>query len=277
MSSGFQGWVTHSEVGYAVAEHPSGPFSFRHVVLQGSGSGRWDADVIHNPTMIEYEGRYYLYYMGNKGDGDWWTHRNNQRIGLAVADHPSGPWERYDQPLIDVTPDSWDHLMVSNPTVTRRPDGKMIMVYKGVGEGPLPRGGAVVCGVAVADHPAGPFRKEGKPIMVNPENDWSVEDPYIWSQHGKLYAIVKDFQGFFTKTGDSSVALFESPDGIDWQPSAYPLAFKREIHWADGTVEQVQALERPQLLLDDGELVMLYCAVRIDPAIESYNVAIPLK
>jgi predicted GH43/DUF377 family glycosyl hydrolase len=275
---GFQAWATHSEVGYATANDPLGPFVFRHIVLAGSGGNRWDADVVHNPTMIEVNGRYYVYYMGNKGNGEYWSHRNHQRIGVAVAVHPAGPWRRFDEPIVDVTRGAWDHLMVSNPTVTRAPNGQIIMVYKGVGDGLLPKGGAVVCGVAVADHPLGPFRKVKGPIMVNPDNDWSVEDPYIWYHTDRFYALVKDFHGYFTRIGESSVALFESPNGIDWQSATQPYAFKREIHWEDGQVQQVDALERPQLLLNSAGIpVVLYCAVKARNQQEhSYNVHIPL-
>ena len=48
--------------------------------------------ITHNPTVIRARGKYYLYYMGNTGDGSFWSHRNNQRIGVAVADKPEGPW-----------------------------------------------------------------------------------------------------------------------------------------------------------------------------------------
>lgn len=277
-AQGHNGWVTHSEIGYASADDPLGPFRFEGLALAGAGGDAWDRDVTHNPTMLEHEGKYYLYYIGNYGNGEYWDHRNRQRIGLATADHPSGPWRRFDRPLVDVSPGSWDTYIASNPTVTRGPDGRFYMIYKGVGPGPLPKGGAVVCGVAVADGPEGPFRKLAGPIMVNPENDWSVEDPYVWCQDGRFYALVKDFQGYFTKIGESSVALFESGDGLDWRPSACPLAFKREIRWEDGSATKVDALERPQLLFgEDGRPAVLYCAVGEDPLREtSYNVAIPL-
>lgn len=275
--SGHHGWVSKSIVGYAVADDPLGPFQFRHFVMEGSGQG-WDADVIHNPTLIAYGGKYYLYYMANYGNGEYWDHRNHQRIGVAEADHPGGPWRRSEQPVIEVTPGAWDHLVVTNPTATVTPQGKVLMVYKGVGEGPLPKGGAVVCGVAEADHPLGPFRKVAGPIMVNPDNDWSVEDPFIWSQGDRFYALVKDFQGYFTRTGVSSVALFESQDGINWGPADRPLAFLRQIAWEDGTVQPVDALERPSLLFENGRPTVLYCAVGVDPHRDlSFNVAIPLQ
>jgi len=277
-SLGHKAWVTHSEVAYAVSQDPLGPYTYKGIALQGSGGDNWDADVIHNPTVIKINGKYYMYYTGNKGNGEYWVHRNNQRIGVAVADVPSGPWKRFDRPVIDISPGSWDHLMTSNPTVTQMYDGKVLMVYKGVGNGELPKGGAVVCGVAIADNPEGPFKKAAGPIMVNPENDWSVEDPFIWRGDDRYYALVKDFQGYFTGGEKGSVALFESIDGIDWQVSEHAFAFKREIRWEDGEIQKMTALERPQLWLNNGKPAVLFCAAAADELREIvFNVHIPLR
>lgn len=278
LASGHHAWVTQSEVAYATASSLMGPYTFSHVVLRGSGHGRWDGDVVHNPTVLEHDGRYYMYYMGNYGNGEYWDHRNHQRIGAAWADHPAGPWQRLEQPVVNISPGAWDHLMVSNPIVARGPDGRFIMVYKGVSDGPLPAGGAVVCGVAAASHPLGPFEKIAGPIMVNPEHDRSVEDPYIWVQDGRFYAIVKDFQGYFTRTGASSLALFESADGIDWKPAESPLALRKEIAWENGTVEAVAALERPYIWFDGGRPAALLCAAAFDEERQrTANIIIPLS
>lgn len=276
--TGKHGWLTHSEIGYAVSDNPLGPYEFVKVVLPGAGGDRWDAHSVHNPTVIEADGKFLIYYMGTRGNGERWNHRNNQRIGVAVATDPAGPFERFDKPLIDVTRGSWDHLMVSNPSVARDPSGKFIMVYKGVADGPLPRGGAVVCGVAEATDPVGPFTKVAGPIMINPENDWSVEDPFIWYQDSSFWALVKDFHGYFTGIGDMSTALFRSEDGLSWSPAETPLAFKREIHWEDGEIQKVGRLERPQLWLDNGKPSVLFCAVSEDEDMQvCYNVHIPLE
>ncbi len=281
-------WVTHSEVAYAVSDHPLGPYQYAGIALKGSGGERWDACTVHNPTVLKIGSKYYMYYMGTKGksvfggkpsmqDPDWWEYRNNQRVGVAVADHPAGPWYKADKPCIDVTPGSFDHLMTSNPTAAQGPDGRIYMVYKAVGDGPKPKGGAVICGVAVAKHPLGPFVKQAAPIMINPANEWSVEDPYIWVQNDRFYALVKDFQGYFTGRGKATIALFESIDGMHWEASLNPFAFKREICWEDGTVEPVEALERPQLWLDNGVPAVLFCAVAADAERDcSFNVHIPL-
>ena len=272
-------WCTHSEVGYATADNPLGPFVFKGTALKGRGGEYWDAHCIHNPAAIKINGRYYIYYMGNKGNGEYWNHRNNQRVGVAEAEHPAGPWKRLDKPVIDVTPGSFDHLLTSNPTVAQSPDGRILMVYKAVGDGILPRGGPVNCGVAVADYPTGPFKKFPEPIMTNPENDWSVEDPCVWYQDDRFYALVKDFQGYFSKDEKNTVALFESFDGAEWAPAEHPLAFKKEIHWEDGEVQKVAFMERPQLLLENGTPKVLYCAVSVGPKAkkDSFNIHIPLK
>lgn len=110
-----------------------------------------------------------MYYMGTHGpdisdlesavdEVTWWAYRNLQRIGVAVADHPTGPWTRGTSPVIDVSPGEWDGLMTSNPTVCETVDGRILIMYKGVAEGHPPKGGAVNAGVAFADHSLGTFR-----------------------------------------------------------------------------------------------------------------------
>lgn len=288
---GHLAWVTHSEVALAVSDAPDGPYTPVGLILAGSGEDTFDRDVIHNPTILKHQGKYYLYYMGTRGDytkiGDkptygegWWIFRNNQRVGVAVSDSPRGPFRRFSKPAVDVTPGSFDSLMTANPTVTIGEDGRAYMVYKAVEDnGCPPKGGAVICGVAIADDPAGPFIKQNMPIMQNPENNWSVEDPYIWYDTDRFYALVKDFQGYFTGTKKTSVALFESEDGLDWKPAEHPFAFGLEIKWDDGETEAVLALERPQLLRDqNGTPLVLCCAAARDrERMDSFNVPIPLK
>ncbi len=53
----------------------------------GHWSEFWDADVTHNPNVLFHDGKYYLFYMGQFGDGkNYPMHRNHQRIGVAVAE-----------------------------------------------------------------------------------------------------------------------------------------------------------------------------------------------
>ena len=268
-------WVICSKIGYAVSDNPCGGFSYQGIALD-SGTG-WDSGSVHNPAVIKHNGKYYMYYMGNYGNGEFWNHRNHQRIGVAVAENPEGPWQRFDKPVIDVSPKGFDSLMTSNPSVTIGDDGKCYMIYKAVADnGIYPKGGAVVCGIAVAEKPDGPFVKHDKPILVNPENDWSVEDAFIWQENGKLYAIAKDFQGYFTKSEKGDLALFCSEDAVDWEPAENPLALKKELPFENTTVPLFR-MERPQIYFEDGRPKVLLCAcMPSEKADETFNISIPM-
>ncbi len=286
---GFLAWVTHSEVAHAVSEKKEGPYRFSDLALPARGAKYWDGLNTHNPTIHRFGDKYYLYYTGNTGDGRNMksslnpTHRNNQRIGVAVSESPYGPWKRFDIPLIDVSADStaWDAKMIANPSITQTPDGKYLMVYKAVAKkkGGL-WGGPVVHLCATSDSPTGPFKKYPQPIFTASGSDFPAEDPYIWCQDGLLYAIVKDMHGSFTNRG-RSLALFYSKDGFDWKPVKSPLVSVPEIRWKDGTLTKLVHLERPQLLIEDGKPTMLFLAADAmeDYAKEgvSFNVHVPIS
>ena len=282
----FNAWLTYSEVAHAVADSPFGPFKHKDVALPARGREYWDGYNTHNPTVKEFDGKYYIYYTGTTGDrkvmekGINWLHRNNQRIGVAVADHPDGPWKRFDQPLINTSADSLapDALMVSNPSVDRLPDGRYILVYKCVGKKrDLPFGGPVVHMVAFSDSPTGPFEKYPDPVFTAEGEDFPAEDPYIWTHGKKLYAIVKDFKGTFTNAGQS-LAMFESVDGIHWELSKDPLVSTMKIEWVNRT-QKVAHLERPQLFFQNDQPIALMCAadtLDANGVRQSFNVQIPI-
>ncbi len=284
---GHRAWVTHSEVARAVADQPGGPYRHAEVVLPMRDRAAWDGACTHNPTVVKFGRKYYLYYMGNTGDqslppsGLNWEHRNRQRIGVAVADRPEGPWRRFDRPLIDVSPDAAapDALMASNPTVCARPEGGYLMVYKAVGkQGKGPAYGPVVHLAATSASPEGPFEKRLAPIFTFPGEHFPAEDPFVWHDGGRYRAIVKDFRGVFTGRGQS-LALFESRNGLDWVKARHPVVSTVEIARTDGTRLKLDALERPQLWCDaQGEPKVLFCAGAYErDRARSFNVAIPLR
>jgi hypothetical protein len=277
---GFNAWATHSEIAHATARDPLGPYHVQGVAL-GARPGAWDADNAHNPTIVEFDGVYYLYYTGNYGDGTFWDHRNHQRVGVAVADHPSGPWSRFDAPLLDVTPNGWDHLLTSSPTVTRNDAGTYFLVYKGVSAGEMPFGGRVRIGVATSRHPLGPFEKQPHTIFDHPTARFPTDDNFIWFQGNRFYAIVKDYGGYFSGCEAPALVLFQSQDGLHWRLAAHALVSRFRIQWEDGAVtENIHRFEQPQLWMSDGQPAVLFLAVKErDDSINedrSYNIHIPL-
>lgn len=286
---GFLAWVTHSEIAHAISENAIGPYKFHDLAFPARGAQYWDGLNTHNPTIHYFEGKYYLYYTGNTGDGKNMkhqlnaSHRNQQRLGVAVSDSPYGPWKRFDRPVIDVSSDSnaYDALMMANPSITQMPDGRYLMVYKAVGKKVLGIwGGPVVHLCAISESPVGPFEKLEHPIFTVKESSFPAEDPYIWLQDGCYYAIVKDMHGAFTSAG-RSLALFYSMDGKDWNPTENPLISIPEIHWKNGKITKLTHLERPQLLIENGKPTVLFLAAddMEDYTQEgrSFNVHIPLK
>lgn len=284
-------WVSHSEIAHAVSTSPFGPFKFKNVALPARGAHYWDGLVTHNPTIIKAKGKYYLYYMGNTGDGKIlgvpgkeelnWVHRNNQRIGVAVADDPNGTFKRFDKPLIDISSDdnAPDALMTSNPSICQRPDGGFTLIYKGVGKKfPLPSGGPVVHMVATSDSPTGPFVKSEKLVFHFEGERFPAEDPYIWYQDGRYRAIVKRIKD----TGKSrifSLVQFDSENGIDWQPSKHHEISERVVQWENGKVQQFTHLERPQVYIENGKPIALLCAadtLDANKVRHSFNIQIPL-
>lgn len=287
------GWALASEIAYAVSDRPQGPYKPVNVSLSPRGvnpkTGKkyWDADVTHNANALYYKGRYYIFYMGNYGDGKTYPqHRNNQRIGVAYSEKPEGPWTRPDEPSVDVSPDkeAFDSLMTSNPAGAIRPDGGALIIYKAVNiVAGKPMGGQVRYGVAFADKPEGPYVKQKGNIFESDKpgkHSMVAEDPFIWysKKYGDCYyALTRDVVGLFTGAS-GGIALFTSKDGLQWVPAKHPKVLGNTFQLADGTPSSSK-IERPALLIEDDEPLFLFGAAdgyRLKGKI-STNVQIPLK
>jgi len=279
-------WAQHSEVAYAVAEAWGRPFRHVNVALPARGPAFWDGSVTHNPNVFRANGKFYLYYNGNVGDGVYATHRNHQRVGLAVAEKPEGPWKRLDRPIVDVSPDpkAFDALCVTNPAACLRPDGSVLLIYKAVEIVPgKVMGGKVRYGAAIARSPEESYVKTPGRIFESSKPEaakhWMLaEDPFVWfgAKQGRYFAVARDVVGDFTGAA-GGIALFESADGLDWRPADKPKVLGASFRWADGH-ESAGHLERPALLFRGDEPLALFGAAdgyRKD--LESANVQIPLS
>ncbi|MGO4288660.1 glycoside hydrolase family protein [Chitinophaga sp. RAB17] len=297
IADGHFAWVNRSEIALAVADQPGGPYRHVKVILAPRGGQYWDGTCTHNPAAIVYKGKYYLFYMGttgnstlkapiSMGDPNWWEYRNNQRIGVAMADDPEAVWERFDKPVLDIGKDStaYDALMVSNPGITVDEQGRAILVYKEVGKNGKLQGGQVRFGVAFAKSLAGPFTKHPEPIfeakIPGREGMYMMaEDPFLWHYKGVNYAIVRDVMGVFSKK-TATWALLRSTDGIDWQPAKYPAVAPWYPLFADGTKAN-ESPERPCLYLENGVPKVLFGALGITinnkRRATAENIAMPLK
>ena len=284
-------WLSNSEIVRAVADRPEGPYQFEERVLAPRDARFWDGRMTHNPTIHRHGDKFLLFYIGLTFDGPAPTPatplvhgsermvwmRGRQRIGLAVADSVRGPWRRPDQPLLDVAPaGAWDSYLVSNPAPCVRPDGSVLLVYKGTG-GPKAR---LNMGVAGADHYAGPYRR----LSPNPIFDLQkthVEDGYCWHERGRYWMVMKDMTGDLCGEKHAGI-LVSSREGVRWEIAQPPLAYSRTLRWDDGTTTTQGQLERPQLLMENGTPTHLFFATGDGPGgfdrmTRSWNLVVPLR
>jgi hypothetical protein len=293
---GFDAWATHAGIGWATAQRPEGPYRFQRTVFPGAGGDAWDAHSVYNTCLLEHGGRYYLYYTGNRGPGswrpdravttkdeEWWVQRNNQRVGVAVADHPSGPWQRFERPLIDTGPDTgWG--IIATPNVCARPGGGFLMVYKTLAPGAGRIGSGVFHYAATADNPLGPFRRHPVPVVdkrklvkAGPAPTFHIDDHLEWWQGDRYYAIVKDHNPPHLTGHGKALLLLESADGLTWKLSRHELVSKFALAWEDGGEDAFERLEMPKLYFEGGRPRVLFLAALPKGGKQSWLLAVPLS
>lgn len=277
-ASEFKGWLPESEIAYATSNSPLGPYTYQKTILKGFGGGFWNEQAAHNPHIKYFDGKYYLYFISHhKKDYGLGARRNltyGQRIGVAVADSPEGPWQVQDKALIDYQEGKAAHGYMVNPSVCQRPDGTYVMMFKSRPEGSekSEEFTAIQC-IATAKNPEGPFTIAEQPTLT----EATAEDPFIWFQEGKYYAIADDQYGDYLKV-DRGLVLFQSEDGFNWEVSENPLVSYPQIEWENGTITKLKHLERPQIWFDNqGKPAVLFCAAMLLDDDLSFNVHIPLK
>jgi hypothetical protein len=246
--TGHRGWSTHSEIMHSVSDSAEGPFEVVDVPLQGRGGKHWDASMVHNPTIHEFDGRYYLFHIGNR-DGRPFT----QQIGVAVAEDLDGPWERFDEPLLGPSQyRDWDWLMATNPAMLRHPNGQFWLYYKAWDMADRKR----KMGLAIADEVLGPYEKHpDNPLVDYSDRGKQVEDAYVWVEEGTFYMLMADDnEGVVCKHGG---ALTTSEDGIHW--SEPEIGYRTTDFYFEN--EPTRRFERPQVLLRDGRPAYLYLSM----------------
>ena len=295
------GWISHSQISYSVAEKPEGPYKFVNIPLPPiADSTLWDGATTHNPYMVMHNGKYYLYYVGTRGTlvpenktigtADWWKRRNSQRIGVAVADKPEGPWKRMDVPVFSANEDStaFDAMLVTNPAVCIGRDNKVVLLYKAVCKNGTMRGGRVRFSVAFADSPTGPFTRSNRLIFQpnDPNALMVAEDPYVWydKETDMYYAIVRDVVNQYTGEDSGRLALLQSKDAVEWVGADKPKVLPRYLKWSDGSIYDAQKLhvERPFLYFNEkGIPEYLFGAFSVNKGKvfrdHSFNGRIPLR
>ena len=254
-NSNLSSWLQQSRVLHGHSSHgPQGPYSFVDVTLGSRSLSYWDGLTQHNPAVQRAaDGTYLLFYMGSTqspsaanvsgGVRACALHpRQNvsvcrQRIGLATAQSPAGPWLRKAEPILDVGPaGAWDGLFTTNPTPHAFANGSVLLIYKARSvEDPS----KMFTGAAFAEHYLGPYtRLSARPINVST----TCEDAGIYYS-----SLVKVFR-MVLHCGCSYQYLW-SLDGVNWERTT-PSVPWCNITYADGSTELLQRRERPKWVID---------------------------
>ena len=250
---GMGGWLRGSEIGHAVAENPYAQFEHREVVV-APRDGFWDSMTCHNPLIKEFNGTYYLYYIGcSNGKTD------TKRIGVATSKSLDGPWERSPGPILPVGEEgAWDDHCTTNPAVIKGDDDLYWLYYKSwntaeyLAQKGVVRGNRKY-GLAKSSSPIGPFIK----VASNPVIDFSamphnaqLEDAFVWKDEEGYKLIARDM-GFYNHEYG---LLLKSSDGHDWKgPDVAYLNMGAYIEEPapPSNLKRFGRLERPMLLLEN--------------------------
>lgn len=253
-------WLYNCEIAHAVADRPEGPYKRLGTIISGR-EGKWDCHTIHNPSVYRIDGKYVLLYIGNdtteqnrwKINGE--VAENKQYVGMAIADSPYGPWERFDEPVVASSPDednAWDSYCAVNPTMLKHPNGEYWLYYRSWDRHNDDRRKT---GLAIAKNLEGPYVKYGdKALIDHPELGGQTEDPYIFYYNNKFHCLIRDMGNYDW----ISSFYIESEDGIHWGE------LQRSHH--NGAVyypiDDKSRCERVQVLWRNGEPEYLFNAVQ---------------
>ncbi len=254
-------WRRSSEIAHYAADRPEGPFRFCDVALAGTGEETWDRYSAHNPEVRFYEGKFVLLYVSNS-DYHQPPHPMNQRIGMATASSPGGPWTRVgkDGLILESSEDRshWSHgSHVVNPALLKVGDSYHLY-FKSKCQSQ--RG--MVYGVAIADHLEGPYRILGPPLT---SKGVVIEDGAVFEWQGKICLLTTDNHGSVTGIRGGG-ALWVSDDGLNFRSEWTQVGFDRiPRYFEDYDPKKAKRVyggdpkfERPKILTVSNEPRYLY-------------------
>ncbi|MGQ1786127.1 family 43 glycosylhydrolase [Saccharicrinis sp. GN24d3] len=146
--------------------------------------GTWEGESVFTPNILVAEGRYWLFYTGVSRKFKQ-PYNPDSKIGIAVSDSPDGPWERLpSNPALTNSdnPEDFDSHLVDDACLIVR-EGKYWFYYKGrqMGKGP----GQTKMGVAIAEHPQGPYVKhEENPVIKG------NHEVFVWTEGKGVAAMI---------------------------------------------------------------------------------------
>lgn len=198
--------VTDYPSGYAAdvwyATSPDGlQWTEQGLAVGKGGAGAWDERGVFTPNILRFGGKFNLYYTAVAA-GHQQTPPTPTQIGVAVADSPAGPWQKFaGNPILSPSADreQFDSARVDDAALLVR-DGRVWFYYKGRMKGKGP--GETKMGVAFSDSPTGPFAKYGEPLHAGHE-------VMVWPQGNGVASLT---------TAAGPRIVYYAADGLHFEP-----------------------------------------------------------
>jgi beta-xylosidase len=164
---------------------------------------------VSTPDILVWKGKYYLYYQaylampGSRTSSA--TNGDDCPVSVSVADSPDGPWEPSNKIVVpNGPPGSWDQYVIHDPYPLVY-NGKIYLYYKGeMGGSPPVR----AQGLAIADHPLGPFKKHPANPVINSGHETS------------LFPFKTGLAALVSRHGLEHNTIQYSPDGVNFEVAA---------------------------------------------------------
>jgi len=219
------------------------------------GENGWDSRVIEAADILKDHDTYYFYYhaVGEKG---------SYQLGVATADHPLGPWKKYENnPILEVGPEgSWDDIHVACAYIVKEHADQYYMWYSAKGSGRDEELGRNVweIGLATASNPFGPWKKyEKNPVLwdfgyVGGVVKYTNEKYYLYTAH-VIGSVGPDYSPM-------ALAIADRPEGPYKKYEGNPILKEGPWgSWDDGGFSEAE------VYFHDGIFHMFYGGTKLHP------------
>lgn len=225
-------------------------------ILADSDHYVWGCSPVRGP-----DGRVHLFYSRWQPKHGMIGWQIDCEIAHAVADHPAGPYEPVDDPVVleGAGGDNWDGVTIHNPTVHEVDDG-YVMYYIGNSlTYDLTLVETTAIGMAFADSLDGPWRRHpDNPIVTRGERgDWDdagVDNPaFLAHADGRCFLYYRAWTTRDDVRNDVvGVAIADDIDGPYEKYEGNPVVDPRTL-----TDERPVGVEDPCAFVEDGRIHLL--------------------
>jgi predicted GH43/DUF377 family glycosyl hydrolase len=219
------------------------------------GVSGWDSRVIEAADIIKDHDTYYLYYHAVGEEGSY-------QLGVATADHPLGPWKKYENnPILETGPKgSWDEKHVACAYIVKEHADQYYMWYSAKGSGRDDELGRNVweIGLATASNPLGPWKKyEKNPVLW----DFGYVGGVVKHRNGKYYLYTAHVIGSVGPDySPMALAIADKPEGPYIRHEGNPVLKEGPWgSWDDGGYSEAE------VYYHDGIFHMFYGGTKLHP------------